>query len=119
MRRERGLPGKRIDLGEGAAGIREPALEGAVIGAGRLVDGAQATHNLGPAQPVHEGAVAGAAIGEAVACAVAHPVGVEIIFRDAMVSLVIFRLSCVCRPQPGCGYPFRPQGKDEGDPTLG
>ena len=92
MRRERGLPGKRIDLGEGAAGIREPALEGAV---------------------------AGAAIGEAVACAIAHPVGVEIIFRDAMVSLVIFRLSCVCRPQPGCGYPFRPQGKDEGDPTLG
>jgi hypothetical protein len=71
-----GLTG--IDLDEGNAGRAQGALEGAVIGGGRLEDQALG-RRLG--EPLHERLTPALVVGEAMARAVGQAMGVEMVFR--------------------------------------
>src|SRR5690606_29713776 len=72
----------RVDLDQGKARIRQPALESAVVGTGRLMDDTNSLNALRPAEPADEGLVARLVIGEAATGAITHSVGVEMVFRD-------------------------------------
>jgi len=72
-----GLAG--IDLGQGEAGRKEAALEGAVIRPGRLIDDARDGKS---GEPFDQGCEAFAIVGEAAVCAGGMKVDVEGFFRD-------------------------------------
>lgn len=80
----------RVDLDKCKAGIRQPALEGPVIGAGGLIDNAGAGV---PGQPIEQCPVSGLVIGETAACPVADAVGVEMVFRDVDADGIVGHLS--------------------------
>src|SRR5690606_6489521 len=81
----------RVDLDQRKACLRQPALEGPVIGTSRLIDDAAA----GLSQPVDEGCVALRVVAKATACAVAGAVGVEMVFRDVDADGIVRHLSLV------------------------
>ncbi len=60
----------------------------------------------GLTEPTDESVVTDTIVGKAASCAVAHAVGVEMVFEMSapMVSFVIFRLSYACHPELNSGY---------------
>jgi hypothetical protein len=75
---------------------------------------------LGLTEPTHESSVADSVVGEATDRAVAHPVSVEMVFRNIDANGILRHLSLVLclSSEAKLRYPFRTKEKDEGDPTL-
>jgi len=103
-----GLTG--VDLDEGNAGRAQAALEGEMIGTGRLEDDALDRRLRGP---LHERPMPALVVGEATARAVGQAMSVEMVFRhiDADGSFSHLFRAFACRSGLAPEYPYRPKEK--------
>jgi hypothetical protein len=105
-----------VDLDEGNAGRAKAALEGEMIGTGRLEDDALDRRLRGP---LHERPMPALVVGEATARAVGQAMSAEMVFRhidpDGIILPSLPRLCSSFGARPRVSV--QAEGKDEGDPT--
>ena len=111
----------RIDLDQRQAGLGQAALEGVVIGAGRLERDA-GDHKA--FEPGGQGGMPLGVIGEPMDRAGRMEMHVERVFGDVHADRLgyrawhLFRVLCLSSGPKAPGYPFRPPGKERGGRTL-
>jgi hypothetical protein len=107
----------RIDLDQRQAGRGQAALEGVVIGAGRLERDAG---NREAFEPGDQGRTPSGVVGKPANLAGRVEINVERVFGDVHADRLgyrachLFRVLCLSSGPSTPGYPFRPPGKERG-----